>query len=299
MSDPIALFDELREMYLRYLDSPFDLRYPELVAERRALLNMDGRIFRHPLIEPVPAYESSNQTFQTIAQNLLAGSWTQADVTDLADFVSLELFPASRLPYTHQEQVVAESVVNGNDVIVTTGTGSGKTECFLLPVIAALIRESAAWGQPGPRNPRWDWWNHWQSPSRRLPRIPQRNHEDPAVRPPAMRALILYPLNALVEDQLGRMRTALDSANARNWLQNRRAGNRFYFGRYTGRTPVSGDRNASKISKLREELREMEQEALQVAGSPAARFFPRMDGGEMWSRWDMQDSPPDILITNY
>ena len=24
-----------------------------------------------------------------------------------------------------------------------------------------------------------------------------------------------------------------------------------------------------------------------------------MDGGEMWSRWDMQDHPPDILITNY
>ena len=39
--------------------------------------------------------------------------------------------------------------------------------------------------------------------------------------------------------------------------------------------------------------------AEQVAGSPAERFFPRLDGGEMWSRWDMQDAPPDILITNY
>ena len=28
-------------------------------------------------------------------------------------------------------------------------------------------------------------------------------------------------------------------------------------------------------------------------------YFPRIDGGEMWSRWDMQDTPPDILITNY
>ena len=36
-----------------------------------------------------------------------------------------------------------------------------------------------------------------------------------------------------------------------------------------------------------------------VAGDPAARFFPSMDGGEMWSRWDMQDNAPDILITNY
>ena len=59
MSNPIALFDNLREMYLRYLDSPFDLRYPQLVSERRTLLNVDGRIFRQPLIEPIPAYQSS------------------------------------------------------------------------------------------------------------------------------------------------------------------------------------------------------------------------------------------------
>jgi hypothetical protein len=301
MSNPIALFDNLRDMYMRYLDSPFDLRYPALVTERRALLNMDGRIFRNPLIEPIPAYQSSNQTFQAIAQSLLGSSWSQADIADLADFVSLELFPAIRQPYAHQQQVFAEAVVSGHDVIVTTGTGSGKTECFLLPIIAALIRESASWGQPDQRDPRWDWWNHRQNQTsnRWLPRIPQRSHEDPASRPPAMRAIILYPLNALVEDQLGRMRATLDSDNARAWLQSRRSGNRFYFGRYTGRTPVSGNRTTSKTSKLREELSILEQEAQRVAGSPAARFFPRMDGGEMWSRWEMQDSPPDILITNY
>jgi hypothetical protein len=301
MTDPVTLFDDLREMYLRYLDSPFDLRYPDLVAERRALLSVDGRIFRQPLIEPVPAYQSSNRTFQAIANALLGQSWSQADITDLADFISLELFPPGRMPYTHQEQVFAESVVNRNDVIVTTGTGSGKTECFLLPIIAALIRESAGWGQPGPQNPQWDWWNHKQTPgsNRNLPRIPQRSSENPAVRPAAIRALILYPLNALVEDQLGRMRMALDGAGARTWLQPRRGGNRFYFGRYTGRTPISGLRTTPKTDKLRRELRLMEQEEQRVAGLPAARFFPRMDGGEMWSRWDMQDHPPDVLITNY
>jgi hypothetical protein len=301
MSNPLTLFDDLREMYLRYLDSPFDLRYPDLVTERRALLNTDGRLFRQPLIEPIPAYQSSNNTFQGIAQSLLGPSWSAADIAALANFVSLELFPPSRMPYAHQEQVFAESVVNGNDVIVTTGTGSGKTECFLLPIIATLIRESAGWGPPGPRDPRWDWWNHRlnQTSNRWLPRIPQRNHENPVVRPPGMRAIILYPLNALVEDQLGRMRSVLDSNNARGWLQSHRSGNRFYFGRYTGRSPVPGERNSPKTSKLREELRSMEQEAHQVLGSAAARFFPRMDGGEMWSRWDMQDQPPDILITNY
>ena len=174
MSNPLALFDNLRDMYLRYLDSPFDLRYPDLVAERRALLSVDGRLFRQPLIEPIPAYRSSNQTFQAIAQARLGGSWSNAEIADLADFVSLELFPPNRLPYAHQEQVFAESVVNGNDVIVTTGTGSGKTECFLLPIIAALTRESAAWGQTSQRDPRSDWWNHRQSPAttRWLRRIP-------------------------------------------------------------------------------------------------------------------------------
>ena len=301
MSNPIALFEDLRDMYLRYLDSPFDLRYPDLVAERRALLSTDGRLFRQPLIEPIPAYRSTNQTFHEVAQARLGTTWSPTEIAELSDFVSLELFPPNRSPYSHQDRVFTESVVNGKDVIVTTGTGSGKTECFLLPVIASLIRESAGWGDPGARDPRWDWWNHRQNPgsNRWLPRIPQRGHENPAIRPAAMRAIILYPLNALVEDQLGRMRSALDSDSARAWLQTNRAGNHFYFGRYTGRTPVSGDQNSSKEGKLRQELRLTENEAQQVAGSPAARFFPRMDGGEMWSRWDMQDSPPDILITNY
>jgi hypothetical protein len=51
----LRLFENLRDMYLRYLDSPFDLRYQDLVGERRQLLDPDGRIYRHPLIEPVPA----------------------------------------------------------------------------------------------------------------------------------------------------------------------------------------------------------------------------------------------------
>ncbi len=36
-----------------------------------------------------------------------------------------------------------------------------------------------------------------------------------------------------------------------------------------------------------------------MRGNAAEKYFPRLDGAEMWSRWDMQDSPPDILITNY
>jgi DEAD/DEAH box helicase domain-containing protein len=293
MNNPIQLFNLLRQMYLRYLDSPFDIRYPDLVAERRRLLDEDGRIFREPLIEPVPLYEKDQRTFRDFARDVLGSSWQERQINDLADFVSLELFPDSRKPYTHQCDVFQEAVVGGNDVVVTTGTGSGKTECFLLPIIAALVRESQQWGAAAPPQPQWDWWNHGNR------RVSQRAHENRLLRPPAVRALILYPLNALVEDQLSRLRTALDSARARHWLNSQRTGNRFYFGRYTGRTPVAGVQDANRTRRLRNELVETELAAQQVAGNPAERFFPRLDGGEMWSRWDMQESPPDILITNY
>jgi DEAD/DEAH box helicase domain-containing protein len=299
MKDPISLFDSIGQMYLRYLDSPFDFRYPELVAERRRLLSVDGRIHREPLIEPVNQYQVCAETLSQMAQAHLSPRWTAREIADFAAFASLELFPLpprpdARKPYTHQREVFVESVANGNDVVVTTGTGSGKTECFLLPIFASLVRESVTWPALAPPAAGWDWWNH-----SRAPRRAQRAHEDVSRRPAAIRALVLYPLNALVEDQLGRLRVALDGPQARNWLQANRGSNRFYFGRYTGRTPVSGPRAGGRVTKLRNELAEAEQAAQQVRGNPAEKYFQRLDGAEMWSRWDMQDSPPDILITNY
>jgi DEAD/DEAH box helicase domain-containing protein len=302
MTSPLAIFGSLRDIYLRYLDSPFDLRYPDLVAERRQLLDVDGRLYRHPLIEPVPAYATCGEVFAQAAASTLGATWPAPLVDELVAFVTQGVFPPQRQLYTHQREVFEASVVHGRDVVVTTGTGSGKTECFLLPIVAALVRESAGWGASAPRPPKWDWWNDWtmQGTQRRwAPRLPQRVHENPMTRAAAMRALVLYPLNALVEDQLARLREGLDGPAARAWLDANRDGNRFYFGRYTGRTPVSGSRNATTTAKLRDELTELEHDAKLVAGSPAARFFPRIEGAEMWSRWDMQDHPPDVLITNY
>lgn len=299
MSNPIRFFENLRDTYLRYLDSPFDIRYDDLIAERRQLLDRDGRIYRYPLIEPVPAYRSSHLTFPQALRTLLARKWQQREINDVADFVSQGLFPTNRLLYQHQRDVFEEVVVKGQDAVVTTGTGSGKTECFLLPVVASIVRESVAWPASGQRPPMWDWWNHSSMRGRQRrwsPRVSQRSHER---RTAAVRALILYPLNALVEDQLARLREALDSPGARAWLHAHRQGNQIYFGRYTGRTPVSGARTSSRTGRLRDELRAIHQEAQAVAGHPAERFFQRMDGGEMWSRWDMQDTPPDIFITNY
>jgi Lhr-like helicase len=280
------------------LDSPFDLRYPDLVSERRSLLDRDGRLYREPLIEAVPAYEKCSDYFPQVAQSILATHWTPALIDELAKFAAFGLFPSDRNPYTHQRDAFAVSSIDRHDTVVTTGTGSGKTECFFLPIAAALIKESLNWTAPNIRNNEHDWWRHFTMQGRRkvwAPRISQRAHE---TRPAAVRALILYPLNALVEDQVARLRDSFDRAAARSWLDHHRKGNRIYFGRYTGRTPVSGT-PSSKLSELREQLRVIDREFSQVVGSSAQRFFQDPDGSEMWSRWDMQDCPPDILVTNY
>src|SRR5258708_41627 len=129
MRNPTALFNELREMYLRYLDSPFDLRYPDLVSERRSLLDRDGRLYREPLIEAVPAYEKCSDYFPQVAQSILATHWTPALIDELAKFAAFGLFPSDRNPYTHQRDAFAVSSIDRHDIVVTTGTGSGKTEC--------------------------------------------------------------------------------------------------------------------------------------------------------------------------
>lgn len=293
MNNPFQVFEDIRRAYLRYMDSPFRLRYPALLDERRTLLDQDRQLYRTPLLEPIAPYESSGHD--------IGGATAQLGLPQaIADFLRIGLLddPNIRL---HRHQLDAwESSRQGNAVVVTSGTGSGKTECYLIPLLASLLEESANWpaSPPAPAG-RW-----WRQP--RAQRTSQRGHE-PQVRPKALRGLLLFPLNALIEDQLGRLRKAIDLPLARVWLDRNRKGNRFWFGRYAGDTPVPGlTSNASKRSDLRRELTQMDKEWVNAQTSVASgaadlvlQYFQDPDGSEMWSRWDMHETPPDILVTNY
>lgn len=303
MNNPFQTFSQIREAYLRYLDSPFRLRYDALLEERKLLLDQDRQLYREPLFEPVAPYETSGKTVAQACSRL-------GVPPDAADFIVQGLFqprqdPNGQIRHRHlyQHQVDAwQASRQGQAVILTTGTGSGKTEAYLLPVFAYLVEESGwGWGMPGQFSPERFWWRH-----RKQPRISQRSYEPPD-RPAAVRALCLYPLNALIEDQLGRIREACDSPKARGWLDRHRHKHRFWFGRYNGAAPVSGLRtNQTKHSELRKRLLEMDSEWQRAQTSAVAasdprilRYFQDPCSPEMWSRWDMQDAPPDILITNY
>jgi DEAD/DEAH box helicase domain-containing protein len=320
MNDPIGSFEHIRDRFLLYVRTAFGTQFPSLERERDRLLRSQGVFHQEPWIEPLPQYVSSGKTIHGLQPDDAPGL-SDASRQDLAAFASCGLLGNFEL-HRHQLEML-RCVLGGRNAVVTAGTGSGKTEAFLLPVIAYLIRESEQWAAPNaPHAHLNDWWvspdwhatcNPLVGTSRRLQRsyrVPQRQHE---ARPAAVRALVLYPMNALVEDQLTRLRRALDSRSAIQWLNDRRGGNRFYFGRYTGQTPVPGHEinehgnpNRPKIEDLVREMTQAHRAALAAAryarehgDEDVEFFFPRLEGSEMRSRWDMQDAPPDILITNY
>ena len=283
MSNPISVFERLRGEFFRYYGTPYRVRYPAVDKERRNLLDRAGSTWQEPWIEPISEYQLTGRGFEAAMAETGAGR-------DLVDFARCGLINYDDV-FTHQAKSL-QAARSGRNVVVTAGTGSGKTEAFLLPILDALIRESAMWRGTSP--PGANWWS-----DERTRYSPQRDAE--SGRLPGIRALILYPMNALVEDQLGRLRRTLDSEAARSWLKTHRNGHRFYFGRYTGNTPVSGyQNNSNKTTELKRILQEADKRFDAWRDDDTKRYFLQsLDGAEMRCRWDMQLHSPDVLITNY
>ena len=320
--DVIDAFDKVRDSYVDYVKTAFGTQYPGLEAEREKLLREPGTISQEPWIEPIPRYQTSGKRVGDLTTGDLPGMGLE-EITAFQELASCGLVGDFKL-YEHQVEMLTK-VLSGTSAVVTAGTGSGKTEAFLLPLLAYLVDESSDWDRPGPKlEHQDDWWQNenWRNrcwpqgeTARRSLRVPQRGNEN---RDAAIRGLILYPMNALVEDQLSRLRRALDSPDARDWFDQNRNGNRFYIGRYNSNTPLPGHElrkpnsrgvqnpDRQRIKRLADLLKEAEgaanaaaQHVLETGKTEARYFFPRLDGAEMRCRWDMQDHPPDILITNF
>ena len=191
-------------------------------------------------------------------------------------------------PYVHQVNAM-EAFYSGKDILVATGTGSGKTECFMWPIVGKMFAEAnghpASWKQRG------------------------------------VRALMLYPMNALVSDQMGRLRKMIGDRNGVfesffSSIQCRRP----QFGMYTGRTPYAGPQDPDEDKKLAKTLEtnlvncsdEAKKQLIKLGKYPAkqdvGKFVEKLKKGEHYTsphdaelltRKEIQEQCPDILITNY
>lgn len=328
MKDPIGSFETIKENFIRYIKTAFGTKFEGVEKERYDLLNYDRVLYRKPWIEPLPDYVSSGKKINDLTAEDLGNALNESEANTFKGLVNTGLVGDFPL-HSHQAEMLKQALL-GKNCIITSGTGSGKTESFLLPLFAQLSKELTNWQAPVQKSISINtWWKENGGLSAReivnssnytlSDAVRQRQHE---TRKAGVRALILYPMNALVEDQMSRLRKALDSDDTRAWLNENINGNAIYFGRYNGTSPVAGELkkvkddgtfaiNTKKVNQLKEQLQQIETDSTRVeqyiqqtgkTGGEAKElksFFQRLDGTEMRSRFDMQVAPPDIMITNY
>lgn len=295
--DPSKLRRELQDAYLRYVDFAFWLRHSSLMSERRQLLERKGSLTSEVFIEPIPRYESTvelngfaEKTSVPLAAATLVGEALFRQFTPAGDPIRIREHQANAL-----ESMFKSGTSPERNPVITSGTGSGKTESFLLPLLTRLIDESHrdSWNV----NPSINRW--WESGG--LP--PLRG--DSENRAAAVRSVILYPTNALVEDQIVRLRRAVRSLNAQGAAP-------VWFARYTGASPGAvqldkdgfeipwrPDRKSEMASMMSDLCKEYDDMVANGANESTLGQFCDPRFAELVMRLDALRTPPDILVTNF
>lgn len=279
---------QLREALENYIKSQYFGKSPILLSAIQGKLNQEGVLYQKPYIESSPAYKSAPNGIQSSGK---LPDWLKDYFKALSD-ANLGVYPS---PFCHQVSAL-EAAFEGQDLFVATGTGSGKTECFMWPLMAKLASEARN------RPDRW------------------------AMR--GVRTIIMYPMNALVSDQISRLRRLIGDPDHRFVTIFRdtcgRNARRPQFGMYTGRTPYAGkepkrseDRSlAATYSRMinpeTDEEKVFLHKLIQDGKLPAKENFdefleklshgnhtPNDEDAELVTRFEMQQFCPDILITNY
>lgn len=220
--NPVKATEAIEDNYRNYLSTTFHFQDPQLQQQLQEILREKGRFVKGPILEATPSFQTGASLADLVKEGLLSSEFCHLFTSAL---------PADRQLYLHQEKAIRKLVTGKRNIVVSTGTGSGKTETFLIPVLDSLFKEVEK-GTLGP----------------------------------GVRALLLYPMNALANDQLKRLRLLLAGYP------------RITFGRYTGETEKEYQKALDKYRRI------IGQDPLE---------------NELISRDQMWQKPPHILLTNY
>ncbi|MES2860083.1 MAG: DEAD/DEAH box helicase [Pseudomonadota bacterium] len=301
--------ETLQRTLLGYIEATYHVADPSVVRQRRQLLEEVGGIFQSPFLESTPRYQTGK--YYAEMGNLPQGARDlYMRLSDSSAGKPLLFDP----PYIHQAEAIEGILVERRNLMIMTGTGSGKTESFLLPIIGKFAVEA---------------------------------HDKPEqfAKHHAVRAMVLYPMNALVNDQLGRLRSLFGDPRVVSTFE-QWSGRPALFARYTSRTPYAGVRTRQKDSRRLKSIGDFFVDIEDAAGSVGPNTSPqspkakaaglqrelhkrgkwpgkpsinewfgsgnwldangefrravtRAGEAELLTRYEVQVSPPDLLITNY
>lgn len=230
--NPNVAATNIEEAFRAYIKTRFSFADLDYAKAFDHALRQSDQLAKGPYIELSNSYQPG-KTMRTLMEEGLASE--AFDYLEKCPEREKEI-KLDRPLYLHQEEALVKAC-SGRNLVVTTGTGSGKTECFLLPILNDLLLEEAS----GRLNP-------------------------------GVRAIIIYPMNALANDQIKRIRAILKDHQS------------IKFGLYNGSTPYTKSEGLHQFKKAH----------AQPDGSS-----PEPQSNELLSRECMQETPPHILITNY
>ena len=129
----------MKERLIDYITSQYFGDNQLLLNSADELLSKEGNLFQKPYIESTPSYLKVNDGIKNAK--------IDSDMKDFfASLIDNKLGVFST-PFKHQVDAL-EKFVEGKNLFVATGTGSGKTECFMWPIIYKLVDEaihSSSW----------------------------------------------------------------------------------------------------------------------------------------------------------
>ena len=169
MLDPIGGFARIKDFFISYVETAFRISDQRTAQARRELLESDGALATAPFIEPVLRYRTNDRALEDLVNDDRLHCLSAEGRDSFVELALSGLFdglPATgRIkrrsivhPYSHQVEMLFRGVQAGRPGIVTSGTGSGKTESFMLPVLAKLADEAVTWPAPNDGYLRNDWW---------------------------------------------------------------------------------------------------------------------------------------------
>ena len=234
MFNPAFASKKIKDEFINYLTTSYKTHDQNYNDRFKYLLEKE--ISKGPYVDISDIFKTGCSLNQLIKDGVISSLFKKLESNKPVGY-EIEV-PLDRPLFKHQEKALKKAV-NHKNIIVTTGTGSGKTESFLYPVLNELFleQEKGSLGDSG------------------------------------VRVILIYPMNALANDQIKRIRDIL----------------MFYpeisFGVFTGDTIKN---EVSALSKYKE--------------AHSGEKYPELQNGlpnERISREAMYEKPPHILITNY